>query len=236
MTCVAGLPSCPVVDLDDVDLRRVRTTEVRADQVFHRSIPDGFPLESLNPSPKQGRFSPVPGTAFAYLGGSHTVALLESVFHEVTPSPTSRAIYRDLHLRGRVVGTVVTDRNLRVIDLRDGELERLDIDRAQLITTGSEHYPCSTAVAARLLQLTPGHQPVQGIVWGSRVAEIARSGSELLGDLLHDPVSEALVVYGDPADSPLRPSGPPIHLLNPDGTWLPFVDEIAEQLDAVIET
>ncbi len=235
MTGGCPSPPCPVIDLGDVNLARCRTHVVEAGTLLRRVGSDAWPLDDLNPSRTRiNRFSPLPDRAHAYVARKRTVALLESSFHNVAPDPASRVIYSAIDLAGQQLGGVAAAQRLRLLDLRDEQLARLAIGREQLVATSAAHYPCTRGRAERLAALRPGGQPIDGLLWHSRVAELAHEPSDLLADLLPGEASEVAVIYGQPGDRPLVARGRAVALLDGPGEWPPLVDQVAEQLGAVI--
>lgn len=224
-----------MVDLDEVNLAHCRTHVVDAVSLLWRVGGVTWPIDELNPSKTtHGRFSPLPDRAHAYLARKRTVALLESAFHNVDPDPAARVIYADTDLAGRQLGAVLSVRRARLLDLRDSQLARLGIDRRQLVATGAAHHPCTNSRAQRLVALRPGGQPLDGLLWHSRVAEVAHEPGDLLADLLPGEASEVAVVYGQPDQRFFAARGPAVPLLDDSGEWPPLVDDVAEQLGAVI--
>jgi hypothetical protein len=180
-----------------------------------------------NPGYGDARFSPfddprdghrVPSM---YLAATPTAALLETVFHEVHQS-SSRIIY-ERHLRGKLLAHLALPTAARLGDLRDPELARHGLHRNQVVNTSAEHYPCTRrlAIAARTQDGS-----LQGLIWHSRQTELAG----------HAP-TEVLILFGDAFPSgrgswPL--TGPGIRNLY-DGPGRLLIDQIAEDLDALVE-
>lgn len=233
MTRRCPSPPCPVVGIEDVDLRRRVLARWPERTLLHRVGDARWPLDALNPSGAVGRFSPIEGRSHADVARRRTVALLETVFHDIGPEPADRRVYQDVALAGRHVGTVVTARPLRLVDLRDGALARLGIGRDRLVATSAAHHPCTTALLGRLVDWSPGGTAVDGAVWHSRVAEVGRAvGTDLADDLLHGDVAEVAVLYGRANTRLLRPAGTPVDLRPEPDLWPPLVDEVAELLGA----
>lgn len=135
------------------------------------SAHDSF--ETPNPGVGNTRFAPFPDPVLdrqvptMYLAETLAAALLETVFHNVGPPSGANVVtHRDLH--GRLHAQVLASRELLFVDLRDGELARLGIQRQQLTTSSAEHYPCTRVVAQTLYDYDSS---VDGIVWHSRQAE-----------------------------------------------------------------
>lgn len=239
MSSVCPRPPCPVVDVASVDLRRRRLTSIGSGTVLHRVGSVRHPLHVLNPTTSSvSRFAPRAGRAHAYVARRRTVALLETVFHDVAESPGDRRIYAARDLGGRQLGPVLVSRALRLLDLRDEASALLGIARDQLIATPPAHYGCSRAVAEVLSAFSPGGVPVDGMIWQSRVAELARRPSALLDDLLTGESADVIVLYGEPGpgSSPLAEvvGATPVALLPRPGAWPPLVDDVAEHLGAEI--
>jgi hypothetical protein len=79
-----------------------------------------------------------------------------------------------------------------VPDLRDGALARLGLQRWQLTATSAAHNPCTRAWAEVLSRRRIGGVAPRGLLWHSRVAELAADDAPLLADLLEGTPSEAL--------------------------------------------
>lgn len=225
---------CPVPDPTAVDLRRLRLAHLEPGRILDRVYDQAYPATGFNSSGAgDGRFSPLVGRAHAYAGDTRTVALLETVFHDIHAS-MPRVIYGATDLAGRALGRVTVQRQLPLIDLRDAALDRLGLDRSQLTATTAAHYPCTRQWADRLLSRRIGGATSVGLLWNSRVAELAGTDSPLLGDLLDSTASEACVLYDDGSGRMLSDAGGGFDdLLGPTQGRL-LIDQIAEQLDAVV--
>jgi hypothetical protein len=155
-----------------------------------------------------------------YLAATPTAALLETVFHDVHDAGGNVIYERDL--RGKLLAHVRAPALAALADLRDSELDRLGLHRSAVVTSPAEHYPCTRRLAIAALAQPRRGRPVQGLIWHSRQAELARA----------DPV-EVIVLFGGAR----YPSG--------RGSWAPFgagasslyngpgrllIDEIAENL------
>jgi len=126
--------------------------------------------------------SPVPAL---YLANNEIGALLETVFHEVHQQ-SDRHIY-EKDLRQHAIAHLLIPTNLWLADLRDEALQRLGIRREQVVSTASEHYPCTRRLARELHGRSIDGRAVAGVLWHSRQAELLqRSGP-----------SEVCVVFGD---------------------------------------
>lgn len=231
--------TCPVPAPDDVDLRRLRLVRLPAGATLHTSyIRDNWPV-LFNPSGiGNGRFSPlaVHGTVIPtmYAAAAQTVALLETSFHDVHETGT-RIITESLHLARRGIVALTAPAPLSLIDLTDEGLDRIGLARAQLVATTPEHYPCTRHWAVSLHARRIGPVVPVGMLWQSRVAELARASSLLLGDLLAL-ASDVCMLFGDrvSTDPAVWQPGDPHYddLSSGDGRLL--AELIAEQLGAVI--
>ena len=129
-----------------------------------------------NPGYGDARFSPVDDPVSGgrlpsmYLAQTPTAALLETVFHSVHQS-SPRLIY-ERQLRGKLLAYLRVPRAAVLADLRDPELERLGLDRAAVVASPAEHYPCTRRLAIAALR----RRGVQGLVWQLSLT-ILRSGT-----------------------------------------------------------
>jgi hypothetical protein len=107
--------------------------------------------------------------------------------------------------------------------------------RAQLLATTPEHYACTREWGLALHARRIGGVPAAGLLWQSRIAELAQADSLLLGDLL-TVANVVFVLFGDrvPTDPGAWSPGDPQYddLTAGDGRLL--AEQIAEQLGAVI--
>jgi hypothetical protein len=218
---------CPV----PARLPRLRTVAMPKDVAWYRVYDATWGYDEHNPGHGDARFSPIDdpteGTRLPSmsLAASPTAALLETVFHEVHHS-SARIIY-ERHLRGKLLAHLRAPANATLGDLRDRELDRLGLRRDTVVATTAEHYPCTRRLAIAALGQPHGKRTVHGLIWHSRQAELAG----------HDPV-EVVVLFGEPRYPTLRGSwrlfGPGASSLY-DGPGRLLVDEVAENLNAVIE-
>jgi len=146
-------------------------------------------------------------------------------------------------LRERGLVRLTMPERIVLFDLRDEALATMGLLRHQLATTTPAHYACTQEWASALLDRGIGRARPAGIVWHSRVAEIARLESPLFGDLLRGPTAEVFVLFGEgPAADVLgrvstdsaRYSAAVVasHLMA--ATALPLVAAIARELDATL--
>jgi hypothetical protein len=230
---------CPVPSPRAVDLRRLRLVRIPAGRAFHtafrrRHWPELFRASSSG----DARFSPlaIEGSVVPtlYLAATQTVALLETAFHDVHAG-SDRVISESLHLRTRGLVTLWSPVSLSFIDLRDEALARLGLTRAALVSTTPDHYPCTREWAVELHGRLLGRVRPAGILWRSRLAELAARDSPLLGDLLA-PGSDVCLVFGDrvPTDAAAWHPGDPQYPDLSSGQGRLLAEQIAEQLDAVI--
>ena len=229
-----GDPGCPVPDPATIDLRRLRSiTWDRDDSPLWRSMRADADPAALVDGHGDTRFAPLAGTAHVYLARNRATALLETTFHEAAgPDPT---IYRH-QLRDRQVAPVALRSPVRLVDLRDAQLERLGLTRTQLVDTTARHYPCTRRWAAALQLRHVGGRPVAGCVWHSRQADLHRRANAggLAADLLvHRPVEVAVLWHPAGPSRPLRRAGDPEPLLV-DGDPARIVVELSALIGAPI--
>lgn len=213
-----------------MDLRRLRLAHLELGRMLYRVHPTALAAGRLNASGRgETRFAPLAGGAHAYLADTATVALLETCFHDVHQE-VPRVVYAATDLAGRSLSGMVITGRMALADLRDEQLLRLGLTRKQLVATTPAHYPCTRAWAAHLMERRIGGVAPVGLVWNSRVAELARADSMLLEDLLAGRTSEVCVVYDVTS---IAASGVAYQSLV-DGQGRLLVDYIVEQLDAEI--
>lgn len=207
-------PACPVIQPKPGWVSSTRTTVLPLDDRWWRAVKDPYRADDLVPGVGNTRFAPLASHQHAYVGRTRTVSLLETVLHDVA-GPTPRMFRADLeHWQ---ISAVTLRRPLRVIDLRNPELERLGIGRDHLVDTTAKHYQCTRSVAAHLARRKPGGHTVNGIIWHSRQADVhARANPDgLIGDVLHhDPIEVAVIWCPTGTPSPLSTTGPPERLVN----------------------
>jgi hypothetical protein len=190
---------CPVSDPDPEVLRRVRSHTVEAGTVLFRGHKADHPADGFVPGVGNTRFGPLDGRGHSYASRRQTAALLESAFHDAVP-PEPR-VYQH-RLATWSVAEVRPVVNLRLVDLRDPELERLGIARDALVTTSPAHYACTREWAATLAGRHVGGHTTHGLLWHSRQTELhARADhNPLTSDLLRSgETTEIVVVYAPPA-------------------------------------
>ena len=184
------------------------------------------------------RFSPlwVDGVLVPTIYGAvtQTVALLETSFHDVHEIGT-RIISESLHLAPRGLVALTAPVSLPLIDLTDGGLDRVGMSRGQLVATTAAHHACTRRWAVALHGRRIGRATPVGLFWQSRVAELARGDSLLLGDLL-TVASDVFLLFGDrvPTDPRLWSPGDPNYPDLAAGGGRLLAELIAEQLGAVI--
>jgi RES domain len=231
--------SCPVPGPASSDLRRLRTYPLAAGSEFFASFRSSYG-PSFNASGEgDARFSPFRDTSGGivptlYGGKSRTVALLETVFHDIHESYPRLVTRKSLVDRG--LARLVTPERYVLVDLRDDALVDLGLDRRQLVSTTPAHYPCTQQWAEAIHGRRVGSARPVGLIWGSRIAELARADTPLLNDLLQGDRGEAFVFFGDlvgtVAPEHYRPHIEEFDLSAPGSRGLMTL--VAEQLGAVL--
>ena len=215
---------CPVVN--PTRLAGARTTTTVNGQSWHRAYEAKWGYDEFHPGGGgDSRFAPFTSAAGTnvptlYLAETGVAALLETVFHDV--HPLSKGLVYESDVRERLLVTVSLPSPPVLLDLRDPELQRLNVSRHEVVSSPAEHFPCTRAVARAV---HARHDRVDGIVWHSRQAELASH-----------PPAQVMVLFGDhygTARGKLPLAGPgSVDLLNGRGRDL--VDQIAVALGATI--
>jgi hypothetical protein len=230
---------CPVPDPNSLDLRRLRLTHLPEGQTLHVAYMRKHWPALFNASGRGNtRFSPLLIGALPvptmYAARAQTVALLETSFHDVHQTGT-RIISERTQLANRGLVTVTVPERLALVDLSDDGLSRVGLTRAQLVATSPEHYACTREWGGALHGRGFGRYRAAGLLWRSRVAELAQADSILFADLLRL-AGEACVLFGDRVSSTSgdwQPGDPHYEDLSVgDGRLL--AEQLAEQLGAVI--
>lgn len=218
----------------------MRLARYPAERVLHTAYRRAFWPALLNPAlTGNARFSPLvrdDGVVVPtlYVAATQTVALLETAFHDVHGSG-ARLISLPLSLAPRGLVALSSPSSLRLIDLTDSALTRLGLQRAQLVATSPAHYACTQEWAQALHGRRIGGVAPAGLLWQSRVAELAQNDSLLFADLLRI-ADEVMVLFGDRGETDpaaWRPGDPHFDDLT-SGSGLQLIEAIAEQLGAVI--
>lgn len=230
---------CPVPSVHGLDLRRLRLAQLPAGTTFHTAYRQSVWPALFNPSAGNARFSPLyDGSATVvpsmYGALTQTVALLETAFHGVHQAGT-KMISQSIDLASRGLVALTTPVPLKLVDLRDEPLARLGLARAAMVSTTPQHYACTREWAAAIYRRRIGGVSPDGLLWRSRIAELAQADSLLLRDLL-SVASDVFVVFGDRvpmAPDRWRPGDPHYRDLT-TGTGRELIELIAEQLGAVV--
>lgn len=232
---------CPVPDPAGFTLSHLRFMTVPAASRFHsvfRTGPFAGPFAELGfNSSRSGdaRFSPLPldsqpvAVPVLYLARSRVAALLETVFHDITPDHPRT--YPASFIAGRGLRTVEIREPLRLVDFRDDALARSGLHRSEIAATSAAHYPCTRqwAVRVRESQRTP---QASGIIWRSRLTEIAQADSLLLDDMVALSATDVVVVFGDRiTPNQLAVTTEYDDLAHPDAAAL--IDAVTNELQAI---
>lgn len=159
-----------------------------------------------------------------YAGETDIAALLETVFHAVHQS-APRWI-KESHLRKQLLAHLSVPADLDLVDLRDEALADAGIRRDQLVSTPSEHYPCTRLIAQHLHADYVAKGLAHGLAWHSRQADLANLPRALLVVVFSD-------AYGVGRGGWPRIGPGTQNLLEGPGRLR--VDEIATELAATIE-
>jgi RES domain len=230
---------CPVPDPSRVDLRRLRLAHLDEGATLCTAYARSHWPALFNATSRgNSRFSPIAKEGSIvptmYAARAQTVALLETAFHDVHQLGV-RLISERTQLATRGLVAISVPIRMSLVDLTDAGLARVGLDRSQIVATSPQHYACTQAWGVALHERKFGGHPAAGLLWRSRVAELAEADSMVLADLL--PLAgEVSVIFGDraphdPAD--WRPGDPHYADLSV-GSGRLLAEQIAEQLEAVI--
>lgn len=196
MTAPCGSSSCPVPQKPPTNLRSIVWSTGTS---LHRGHKRSHPADRLVPSEGDTRFAPLPDVEHVYVATTEIGALLESALHDATP-PAPRIQVPTLRRWSEAVVRLRQD--VRLYDLRDDELDRLDIRRRQLVSTLPLHYRCTRGWAAHLHGRRVGGYETHGLLWHSRQAELharALSNRPALAQLIDEHPTEVAVIWAPPA-------------------------------------
>lgn len=231
MTAPCGSADCPVLAAPPTGLRTHRVDE---GVQFHRGHKGYHAAAALVPGLGDTRFAPLDDTAHVYLATTAFAALLESALHS-TAGVAPLVYVAELAIWAASKVTLVEP--TRFIDLRDDELERLGIDRRQLVATSPTHYPCTRNLAGQLQGRVIGGQQTHGLLWNSRQAELVASALDhrpALRDMVDEHPSEVAVLWSPPAGAaPLTQTDLDVaESLGPllDGPGREYVDDLTALL------
>ncbi len=186
-----GRTDCPVVRPRDIDRRKLRVHQIPGRSVRYRASEVRFGTSTFTPEGMgNGRFSRLTGRAHAYVAEQRSAALLESALHEAAgPNPRIYAATLARYAMHRLAFV----QPVRLIDLRDPELDRLGLDPSQVTATSALHYPCTQAVAHWIV----GAKDTAGLTWTSRQGALhaARNRDGLAAEVLRHQSLDVAVVY-----------------------------------------
>ena len=211
-------------------LPTLKTVTLASGRKLYRVYDGTYGYDQHNPGFGDTRFAPIddPTTGKRlpnmYLGETPATVLLESIFHDVHDAG-SKVIY-DHQLVGKLLVHMVVPDDATLGDLRDPALDDLGLTRGEVVSSPAEHYPCTRKLSIAALEQshTP---PLQGLIWHSRQAELAKA-----------PPQEVIVLFGERYKSTAgswKLVAPGLQNLY-EGPGRVRVDEIATDLKATIET
>jgi len=181
----------------------------RANRPIYRVHHVRYGPTEFNPGAGNGRFHPIRSrgtTPIPTIYGSSSIdgALSETVFHDVPVSGPAKRISQSV-LIPLLLCTLVSKRNLRLIELKGHGLSKLRVTRLQLIDTDADRYATTRRWAEALYEREPA---ADGLIWMSRQ---------------HD-ASEAVVLFGSRvARGELQVIEAPRSLYPPSTGWLEVV-------------
>lgn len=155
-----------------------------------------------------------------YLAQTLEAALLETSFHNV--SMGSRVV-SEMSLLGKLHAQVLPPRDLHLVDLRDAQLQALGLERENIASSSSEHYPCTRQVA----RVIHADQHVDGIIWHSRQAELTERTRAEVAVLFADRLPHE---RGRWSLSPVRSANGSLL----EGTGRLLLDQLAESMGVTI--
>jgi len=130
---------CPVVN--PTRLAGARTTTTANGQSWHRAYEAKWGYDEFHPGGGDSRFAPFTCAAGTnvptlYLAETDVAALLETVFHDV--HPLSKRLVYESDVRERLLVTVSLPSPPVLLDLRDPELQRLNVSRHEVVSSPTE--------------------------------------------------------------------------------------------------
>ncbi len=178
---------------------------------LHRIHDSKYAGNAFNPSRKgNARFSPIVDPSGAviptlYAGTTLDCALMETIFHDVPFKAGFKPLSRT-RMVGKVHSILISNLDLKLIDLGTIPLRRLGVNRAHLIDTTKAHYPETRQWAESLYAQFPH---AQGLRWTSR----------------QDDGAHAIMLFGNRIDSSrLVVAGPVSPMLIDDIAAAPVID------------
>lgn len=235
-TPACGRDDCPVPATRPAGLRTVvLPAGTRLRHGYRRSHPDPT---GLVPGRGDTRFAPLVDdvgdlVSHVHLAQTTFAALLESVLHDAAP-PSPRV--RRATLARWAEAEVALTCDVRLFDLRDTELERHGIARAQLVSTDAIHYRCTRAWAGPLRGRSVGGHQTHGLIWQSRQRELhaaALDDRPALRDLVSLHPADVAVVWSPPAPDTLLDRGEglgPLHT----GAGLRYLLDLTSELGILV--
>jgi hypothetical protein len=188
---LCGQPDCPIVRPNQIDRRLLRVHTLRAGTEQYRASPLRFGASVFTPAGNgNGRFSPLDGRGHTYVADQRSAAILESALHEAS-GPNPRIYAATLAAFG--LHRLRFGEPVRLIDLRDPALPALGLERSQITGAGPLHYPCTRAIAERVV----GAKGTVGLVWTSRQGSLhaERNPDGLASEVLRHESLDVAAVY-----------------------------------------
>lgn len=190
------------------DLPQPNVVRWLANRPIYRVHHVQYGATEFNPGVGSGRFHPIQSgtTPIPTIYGSSSIdgALSETVFHDVPVSGSARHISQSV-LIPLLLCTLVSKRDLQLVEMKGHGLSKLHVTRSQLIDTGADQYATTRRWAQALFEREP---TADGLIWMSRQ---------------HD-ASEAVVLFGSRiARGDLQVIEAPRGLYPPSTGWLEVV-------------
>ncbi|WP_419840226.1 RES domain-containing protein [Candidatus Poriferisodalis sp.] len=110
-----------------------------------------------------------------YIAQNHVSALLETALHDTWGDEN---LVERSDLEGLTLRAVAPQVDHLLFDIRDVQLPQYGLDRENLVSCSSAHYPCTRDWARTRAQMQVDGHSTSGFIWNSRQAEIAAAHAD----------------------------------------------------------